>query len=1189
MFRLVWVWAVAAVASATLAGFGPALAADKVVYGPPGAWVKPAALPPASAAGSDVAAIHVLLQDVQYRIGPDGQESYGETVLRIQTPQGLQAVGNLSFAWNPEFDVLTVHKIQVIRGGQVIDLLAGGKTMTVLRRETNLERAMLDGTLSAVLQPEGLQVGDLLDMAVTVRRNDPALGGHAQTTLGTPRAAPLSRLSVRVVWPKGREVRWRQTQGLPAPQSQSSDAGEELLVQGQDLDPILRPKEAPARFTRIGEMDISDFADWSEVAALMDPLYVKAETLGASSPLRAEVAKIAAAYPDAKGRAAAALRLVQQKVRYLYLGMNDGGYVPAAADVTWQRLFGDCKGKTVLLTALLHELGIQAEPAFVSSRGGDGLDARLPMVGVFDHAIVRAMVDGKVYWLDGTRQGDRTLDELQVPPFRWALPIQGKGAALEKLVVSPLDKPSEDTVIRIDASAGLDLPAPIHVDMTLRGDGAYGLKETLDNLQPAQRDLALRESFKKTFDFVDVSKVGFVYDEGTGEVRWSMDGQARMGWNAEGKARRYEADGVGLGWKADFNREPGPGADAPFAVSYPAFAHTVETIALPHDGKGFTTAGREVDQSLGGFHMKRTIKIEKGVFTVEAISRSVTDEIPASQARAEQADLRSLAEGGVYVYAPAGYQPTEQEVARTKRAADVATLIAKGFELQQKGDLEGALAAYRQAAAEDPKSSLALADVGALLSMKGQAAEAKEDYEAALKLNPREGVALMGLGELHAAKGENDDAMAAMGQAIEIDPQNANFRRVRSVTYLGMGRLKDAEADAQKSIELDPKSAWNYSVRSRVRITQGRLDEALADNSTALKLDPRLAAALSDRGEIFLRKNQPKEALEALDKALAVAPKDVRILSLHMAALTMSGQSARYQAEVDHVLSLDPNNVSALGNKAKILLDQGDRDGAIAMIDKVVARSPKSPQVLELRAQYLTFVGRRADAVKDLDAAIAIQPSEDIYLLRATTRPKDQRKAALDDIDQAKALAPGSAAPWVTKALLAQEDHDDAAVISASDEALKLKPDELNALTLRAEALGRTGHYTDGLKDEDAGVAAHPESAQALNGRCWYRATHGHELDLALKDCEAAVRLAPGSAAILDSRGMVELRLGRYAASIADYDAALKTSPTLAASLYGRGLARLRSGDKSGADDLAAAKKASSEVETEFAGFGLKP
>ena len=51
------------------------------------------------------------------------------------------------------------------------------------------------------------------------------------------------------------------------------------------------------------------------------------------------------------------------------------------------------------------------------------------------------------------------------------------------------------------------------------------------------------------------------------------------------------------------------------------------------------------------------------------------------------------------------------------------------------------------------------------------------------------------------------------------------------------------------------------------------------------------------------------------------------------------------------------------------------------------------------------------------------------------------------------------------------------------------------------------------------------------------------------------------------------MRLGELDNAIADYDAALKLNPKLAASLYGRGLAKLKKGDTGGGNaDITAAK-----------------
>src|SRR3569623_768945 len=138
----------------------------------------------------------------------------------------------------------------------------------------------------------------------------------------------------------------------------------------------------------------------------MRPLYLKASTIGPDSPVMAEVKRIAALSADPKVRASEALRVVQSQVRYLARVDGLGNYTPESADTVWSGKSGDCKGKTVLLLAMLRALGITAEPALVSATDGDGLDASLPMPGRFNHVIARATIGDKVYWLDGARLGD---------------------------------------------------------------------------------------------------------------------------------------------------------------------------------------------------------------------------------------------------------------------------------------------------------------------------------------------------------------------------------------------------------------------------------------------------------------------------------------------------------------------------------------------------------------------------------------------------------------------------------------------------------------------------------------------------------------------------------------------------------------------------------------------------------------
>ena len=116
----------------------------------------------------------------------------------------------------------------------------------------------------------------------------------------------------------------------------------------------------------------------------------------------------------------------------------------------------------------------------------------------------------------------------------------------------------------------------------------------------------------------------------------------------------------------------------------------------------------------------------------------------------------------------------------------------------------------------------------------------------------------------------------------------------------------------------------------------------------------------------------------------------------------------------------------------------------------------------------------------------------------------------------------------------------------------------------------------------------------ALNGRCWLRALQEQELAKALADCNRAFSLSakasPSSAAVLDSRGLVRLRMGDYDKAIADYDESLKIAPKRAWPLYGRGVAKMRKKKtEEGEADIAAAAKVWPKIADEFNRRGITP
>ena len=97
-----------------------------------------------------------------------------------------------------------------------------------------------------------------------------------------------------------------------------------------------------------------------------------------------------------------AIRFVQDNIRYVADEIGTGSHIPRDPATVLQRSWGDCKDKSLLLTAILRELGVEAYVALTDNDSGGGLLEKLPSPGAFDHAITVIVKDGKRYWIDPT-------------------------------------------------------------------------------------------------------------------------------------------------------------------------------------------------------------------------------------------------------------------------------------------------------------------------------------------------------------------------------------------------------------------------------------------------------------------------------------------------------------------------------------------------------------------------------------------------------------------------------------------------------------------------------------------------------------------------------------------------------------------------------------------------------------------
>jgi tetratricopeptide (TPR) repeat protein len=183
---------------------------------------------------------------------------------------------------------------------------------------------------------------------------------------------------------------------------------------------------------------------------------------------------------------------------------------------------------------------------------------------------------------------------------------------------------------------------------------------------------------------------------------------------------------------------------------------------------------------------------------------------------------------------------------------------------------------------------------------------------------------------------------------------------------------------------------------------------------------------------------------------------------------------------------------------------------------------------------------------------------------------------AMDDFDRVLELRPGDVSARVSRAELRLALRDRAGAVDDLDAAARSAPRRDDVRLTLGDLYTRLGRFEPAVAQYDLWIAGHPEGARAaaaFKARCWARGLWGRELKRALSDCNTAWRLKPDTAGLLDSRALVEFRLGKLAESIGDYDRALRSEPKNAWLLYARGVAKLRAGRKAaGEADIAAAQ-----------------
>lgn len=113
----------------------------------------------------------------------------------------VEAQGSVNF--DPGYQRLTFHTLNVIRGGKVLGRL-GSTRIQVLQRETELEYLIYDGSMTASTMLDDVRIGDIVEYAYSIAGSNPVFRNHAAGTLSLAWSVPLERAYTRLLMPAAR-------------------------------------------------------------------------------------------------------------------------------------------------------------------------------------------------------------------------------------------------------------------------------------------------------------------------------------------------------------------------------------------------------------------------------------------------------------------------------------------------------------------------------------------------------------------------------------------------------------------------------------------------------------------------------------------------------------------------------------------------------------------------------------------------------------------------------------------------------------------------------------------------------------------------------------------------------------------------------------------------------------------------
>ncbi len=494
----------------------------------------------------------------------------------------------------------------------------------------------------------------------------------------------------------------------------------------------------------------------------------------------------------------------------------------------------------------------------------------------------------------------------------------------------------------------------------------------------------------------------------------------------------------------------------------------------------------------------------------------------------------------------------------TAATAEAYFLFIQGRTLEGRGDVAGAIAAYRQAIELVPAAADVRAELAGLYAREGRAAESIAEAEAALKSDPENREAHRILGFVRSALADNAppgaQQAALVAQAItHFEKALAGGTRDLGVE-LSLGRLYVRTGQHPKAIEtlqgfLNDQPGYPEGVLMLVEALNatGQFAEAIAVLEPLVRDEPDLARARTWLAELYDRAGRESDAIPHWAELARTNPSNVMIRSRYATALVNAGEIEEGRRELLTLTTDSPRDISAWYLLSQVENRAGHPEAADAAARKISEIDPDDPRGPLALAESHAARGDYRGAVATLEpllAALRDLPAGGAYLRAAidlanALEQSGEMNRAVRVLEDGHSRVPGDLG--LTHALAAAYARD-----TQLDNAERLYRELLAQNAGDRDALNGLGYLlADQKKDLDEAVelvqralAGDPDNPSYLDSLGWAYVQQG-KADEGRAVLERAAAAVPTDSLVLHHLASSLFQLKRYREAQAAWDRAL--------------------------------------------------